>query len=94
MWRRFILVLLDFLYGKTFTFPFSTINLDVLICFFWILVDLSFLLYRIPFEGFLQRYGLIAKYSHFKSGSHCVGKYSLLQDPFKINFGSFTVDKE
>ncbi|KAA8586402.1 hypothetical protein FQN60_000238, partial [Etheostoma spectabile] len=27
---------------------------------------------RIPFKGFMQRYGLIAKYSQFKSGSHCV----------------------
>ncbi|KAK5859088.1 hypothetical protein PBY51_003179 [Eleginops maclovinus] len=27
---------------------------------------------RIPFKGFMQRYGLIAKYSHFKSGSHSV----------------------
>ncbi|XP_074467568.1 unconventional myosin-XIX isoform X1 [Sebastes fasciatus] len=27
---------------------------------------------RVPFKGFLQRYGLIAKYSNFKSGTHCV----------------------
>ncbi|AWP00420.1 putative unconventional myosin-XIX [Scophthalmus maximus] len=27
---------------------------------------------RIPFRGFTQRYGLIAKYSRFKSVSHCV----------------------
>ncbi|XP_070773245.1 unconventional myosin-XIX [Enoplosus armatus] len=27
---------------------------------------------RIPFKGFMQRYGLIAKYSNFKSGSRCV----------------------
>ncbi|KAM9348742.1 unconventional myosin-XIX [Symphorus nematophorus] len=27
---------------------------------------------RIPFAGFIQRYGLIAKYSNFKSGNHCV----------------------
>lgn len=60
----------------------------MLLCFSWILVDWSFLLYRIPFKSFLQRYGLIAKYLIFKSGS--VGKYSL----FKVHFGMFTVDKE
>ncbi|XP_045894880.1 unconventional myosin-XIX isoform X2 [Micropterus dolomieu] len=27
---------------------------------------------RIPFQSFIQRYGLIAKYSDFKSGRHCV----------------------
>ncbi|XP_029304565.1 unconventional myosin-XIX isoform X2 [Cottoperca gobio] len=27
---------------------------------------------RIPFKGFMHRYGLIAKYSNFKSGRHCV----------------------
>ncbi|XP_070838558.1 unconventional myosin-XIX [Chaetodon trifascialis] len=27
---------------------------------------------RIPFKGFMQRYGLIAKYSNVKSGSQCV----------------------
>lgn len=73
-------------------FPVFTLN--VLLCFSWISVDLSFLFYRIPFKAFMQRYGLIAKYSHFDSGSHCVGKCSLMWDPFKVSFSMFTVDKK
>uniref|UniRef100_A0A665TIJ3 Myosin motor domain-containing protein n=1 Tax=Echeneis naucrates TaxID=173247 RepID=A0A665TIJ3_ECHNA len=32
---------------------------------------------RIPFTSFLQRYGLIAKYSNFQSESDCASKYTL-----------------
>ncbi|XP_059208280.1 unconventional myosin-XIX [Centropristis striata] len=44
---------------------------------------------RIPFKGFMQRYGLIAKYSDFKSGSHRVdveagSNYVLRQEVEKI----------
>ncbi|XP_078122487.1 unconventional myosin-XIX [Sander vitreus] len=38
---------------------------------------------RIPFKGFMQRYGLIAKYSHFKSGSHCVDVEADSNDVFR-----------
>lgn len=53
-----------------------------------------FLFYRIPFKGFMQRYGLIAKYSHVKSGIHSSGKYSSLWDQFQLNVCMLTVDKE
>lgn len=57
-------------------------------------VNLSFLLHRIPFKSFIQRYGLISKYSKFNSGTPSVGEYSLSLDPFMVNFGMFTVGKQ
>uniref|UniRef100_A0A665TRX7 Myosin motor domain-containing protein n=1 Tax=Echeneis naucrates TaxID=173247 RepID=A0A665TRX7_ECHNA len=41
---------------------------------------------RIPFTSFLQRYGLIAKYSNFQSESDCASKYTLSLCPFMDKF--------
>lgn len=60
------------------------IRWDTFLCLLSILkfvlscVDSSFLFHRIPLKGFMQRYGLIAKYSDFKSGSLSVGEYCCL----------------
>lgn len=64
---------------RSHVFPVFPLNVYSLFLFrFVILKWIISVFYRIPFKAFLQRYGLVAKYSHVEAGSQRVGKCSLM----------------